>query len=274
MALAALIAMMMGPAPGAADPLQAQDKQDKDIYLMDLGIIIESGKPDSATAAGTLPPGVTRTVMVGKEPPGAAYIESTRELRAILNDLGGKINTLENSLNQDVEAVRLENERLRTLIRKIQIERREADATRDASEAPADRATGPASLPEPQLPVTASYRHIMQAYRAGFFADVVLLYRALDESVLSKEEQLLVSYWCADALFRQGAFDDALQTLEGISFSDHELGDDAVILRGLVCLRQGKSEEALTHFRAILDHYPASEYHRLAELTIKELNNL
>ncbi|MFB0515071.1 MAG: tol-pal system YbgF family protein [Candidatus Neomarinimicrobiota bacterium] len=47
-----------------------------------------------------------------------------------------------------------------------------------------------------------------------------------------------------------------------------------MILQGLIFLRQNKPQEALARFQAIIDQYPSSEYYRLAELTIKELNNL
>ncbi|UCD37603.1 MAG: tetratricopeptide repeat protein [Fidelibacterota bacterium] len=269
-----LAAMMLGLSLGQGIDLKAQDQQDEDIYLPDLGIIIE---PEGSDSIGQIEsPSMMEDVslMVGKEPPGAAFIESTRELRAVLGDLSGKIDTLENSLNQDMESVRLENERLRTLIRKIQANRKEAEVS-EAVDSHHEKA-----LPEPQptasfpIPAESSYQRIFEAYRSGLFTDVIALCQVLERAPLLPEEDIQVAYWCADAYFRQGLFQEALTTLEKVQASDHELKDDAIVLAGLIYLRQGKPDEALSRFQTIVSQYPASDYHRLAELTIKELNQL
>ena len=257
-----------------AGTLAAQDKQDKDVYLIDLGIIIEPGRPDSATGADSLPARGNVGLVIGKEPPGAAYIESTRELRSALDDLGGKINSLENSLDQDMEAVRLENERLRSLIRKIQSDRRASEVTQAVESAPDKVEPSPGETARSPLPDNPGFRHVIQAYRAGRLDDLIRLCQAIDEAAFSPKERVHAAYWCADAYYHRGRFDEALLALEKVPAAYHELGDDVVVLQGLIYLRQGKTREARSRFQTILSQYPASDYQRLAELTIKELSHL
>jgi len=270
--LIAALVLAVSFGPGGA--LAAQDKQEEDVYLMDLGIIIEPGRGDSDAWVDSLPAMDDVGLMVGKEPPGAAFIESTRELRSVLDDLGGKINALESSLNQDVEAVRLENERLRTLIRKIQTSRKENEVPQTVRSAPDEVDPSPGWSARSPLPDNPGYHHVLQAYRAGRLEDLIRLCEVLDESTLSPEERIRVAYWCADAHFHRGQFDEALLVLEKVPAADRELGDDAIVLQGLIYLRQGKPREALSRFQTIVSQYPASEYLRLAELTIRELKHL
>lgn len=268
-----IVALVIGASFGPGGALAAQDKQEEDVYLMDLGIIIEPGRGDSAAWADSLPAMDDVGLMVGKEPPGAAFIESTRELRSVLDDLGGKINALESSLNQDVEAVRLENERLRSLIRKIQTSRKENEVPQTVRSAPDEVDPSPGWSARSPLPDNPGYHHVLQAYRAGRLEDLIRLCEVLDESTLSPEERIRVAYWCADAHFHRGQFDEALMVLKKVPAADRELGDDAIVLQGLIYLRQGKPREALSRFQTIVSQYPASEYLRLAELTIRELKH-
>ncbi len=269
-----MVMLVIGIFVGPGSALAAQDKQDEDVYLMDLGIIIEPGRLDSAAGTDSLPEIGDVGLIVGKEPPGAAYIESTRELRSALDDLSGKINSLENSLDQDMEAVRLENERLRALIRKIQSERKESEVSRAVESAPDWVEPYPGKTARTPLPDNPGFRHVLQAYRAGRLDDLIELCQAIDESAFSTKERVHVAYWCADAYFHRGQFEEALRALEKVPVTDHELGDDAVVLQGLIYLRQGKAQQARSSFQTILSQYPASDYQRLAELTIKELKHL
>ena len=241
----------------------AMAQEDGDVYLLDLGIVIESDSLAGDTAS-------TVILSVNKASAGAAYVESTRELRSVLDELRSKIEVLENSLDQDVDAVRLENQRLRTLIRKIQTERLESGALA----ADADRASAPAPPPEIPLAGKAGYRDILSAYRRGHYDRVGSLCSAIDQAELGQAKRQHVAYWCADANFRTGRYDDALAALENVTGDGGDLQDDAIILRGLIFMRQGRNSEALAQFQTVIDNYPASDYLRLAELTIKELNEL
>ncbi len=258
--------------PCGGTPLAAQDRPEDDLYLLDLGIVIEPGGPDSLGQGADQPPSDIG-LMVGKGPAGAAYVESTKELRYLLEDLGQKINNLENSLDQNMEAVRLENERLRMLIRKIQTQRQSAEVKppKDVPFAGPNLTVEAAhAVPIPDQP---SYHHVFQAYRAGHYDQVLALCRQVDKAAITDDEGVQLAYWCADAYFRTGQFDEALASLDQTVATDHELQDDAIILRGLILLKQGKTHAALTQFETIIQQYPASEYHRLAELTVKELND-
>jgi hypothetical protein len=145
--------------------LFAQNQQEEGVYLPDLGIVIEPESHDSSVISGRAAAGEEVDLLVGTAPPGAAFIESTKELRTVLDNLSGKINELEGSLNNDMDAVRLENERLRSLIRKIQTERKEAEVaqviakTEEVEEKPQIEET-------PQfLSAKPTYRDIIRARR-------------------------------------------------------------------------------------------------------------
>ncbi|MCH7858786.1 MAG: tetratricopeptide repeat protein [Candidatus Marinimicrobia bacterium] len=253
-------------------PLLAQDQQEEDLYLMDLGIVIEPVDPD---ASGVRAAQLTNDIrlMVGKGPAGAAYVASTKELRHLLEDLSQKINHLENSLDQDMEAVRLENARLRALIRKIQTQRQTAEGPppKDGSP-PGSSLTVEAARAVP-IPDQPSYQHVFKAYRAGRYDQVLALCRQVDRAASTPDEGVQLGYWCADAYYRTGQFDEALASLDKTAATDHELQDDAIILRGLILMKQGRTQAARAQFETIIQQYPTSEYHRLAELTAKELNN-
>lgn len=252
--------------------LVAQDQTEGDLYLMDLGIVIEPSGRDSSRRSATQATNDI-SLMVGKGPAGAAYVASTKELRYLLEDLSQKINNLENSLDQDMEAVRLENERLRTLIRKIQTQRQSDDVSPpEAALITRSRLTMEAAPAKP-IPDRPRYHHVFQAYRAGRYDQVLALCRHVEMAAITRDEGVQLAYWRADANFRTGQFDEALASLDKTIAPDHELQDDAIILRGLILLKQGKAQAALTQFETIIQQYPASEYHRLAELTVKELND-
>jgi len=249
--------------------LVAQNEQEENVYLPDLGIIIEPDQGDSSSGSGNV------DLMMGKEPPGADFIESTKELRAVLKDLDGRIDTLDSTLNLDVEAVRLENERLRALIRKIQATRKESEVTTQTREDELLETTSPPIIEAGIMPaVEPSYRAIFLAYGAGRFEEVLLLSDAIDGSVLGEDESIQIGYWRADAFFRLGHFEKAQVVLGKLPASGHELVDDAIVLQGLIYMRQGRPQEAKSRFELIVSRFPSSEYLRLAELTIKELNHL
>ena len=258
----------------AATPVGAQDKDrpSEDVLMMDLGIIIEPDRRDSSGAPleGTSV-GEDVSLLVGKAPPGAEFIATTKQLRSALDDLSGQISSLENSLNQDVEAVRLENERLRSLIRKIQTSRQEEAASRVAERLQAQVAPVP-SVASPKVAGRPAYRQILAAYRSGAYQEVARLCPELDWPVPGGERSTQLAYWWADALFRLGRFDEALTRLEPVAASGGELADDAIILEGLIYLRLGRSGEARSRFETIASQYPTSDYHRLAEMTIRELH--
>ncbi len=240
-------------------------QEQEDVYLMDLGIVIESDNGGGDSSA-------SEVLTISKAPAGAAYVESTRELRSVLDDLRSKIEVLEYSLDEDVQAVRLENLRLRNLIRKIQAERLESEALpADADQSkpePADLAEETAVGSDPV------YRDILVAYRDGQYVRLGRLGRRLDRSRLDPARRAQVAYWCADADFRTGAYDEALLALEDAGTDGSQLQDDVVILRGLIFIKQGQRPEALAQFQKIIDSYPNSDYFRLAEMTIKELHDL
>lgn len=258
--------------PWGGTQLVAQNLPEDDIYLMDLGIVIEPGGQDSSGRSAARLTNDIR-LMVGKGPAGAAYVASTKELRYLLEELSQKINNLENSLDQDMEAVRLENERLRSLIRKIQTQRQPAAVLQPKDDPIAGSQLTVEAAQAVPIPDQPSYHHVFQAYRAGRYDRVLALCRHVDGAASTPDEGVQLAYWCADAYFRTGQFDEALASLDKTVAVDHELQDDAIILRGLILLKQGKTQAARTQFETIIQQYPASEYHRLAELTAKELND-
>ena len=254
--------------------LAAQEPGDEAVLMLDLGIIIEPESADSATRADRVAAGNEIKLLLGTAPPGATFIATTKELRSALDELSGQINSLENSLNQDVEAVRLENERLRSLIRKIQTSRSEEQAARAAARL--KEQTEPArDVAVSQAPPMegATYRAALQTYRSGNYAATIRVGEALNFADLTPEQAAQVAYWHGDALFRLGRLDEALSVLEPALSSGDALVDDAIVLAGLIYMRQGKAAAARSRFEAIVSQHPTSAYHRLAVLTIKELKH-
>lgn len=250
----------------SAAMLQGQNQQSKNIYLPDLGIIIDAERD----SAGTV------NMLLEKQAASAAYMESTRDLRIVLDQLNSKITGLENSLSDDMSAMRLENERLRSMIRKLQSNREEARAMQALQERDAEAL--PVHSSKPQLPArpqeAVSLSTAMVAYLGGQYAELIVVCGRIDDTTLSRDQVAQVSYWCADAHYRQGNFDEALLSLGAKAIDEHELKDDAIILRGLIYVKLGKPDLARTQFETILSHYPTSAYYRLAELTVRELHEL
>lgn len=270
----AMLVLLFALVFGSGQDLGAQNQQEEGVYLPDLGIVIEPESHDSSVISDRAAAGAEVDLLVGTAPPGAAFIESTKELRTVLDDLSGKITEIEGSLNNDLDAVRLENERLRSLIRKIQTERKEAEVTQAmATTQDVEEFNQVEEMPA-FLSSKPTYRDILRVYSAGQYEDVLVLSAAFDESGLDDTRRTQLAYWRADACFRTGQFDAALQFLQQVLAGDHELKDDAIVLQGLVYLRQGQPQRARIFFETIIQDYPTSTYYRLAELTIKELNHL
>ncbi|MEE9161813.1 MAG: hypothetical protein V3U35_02480 [Candidatus Neomarinimicrobiota bacterium] len=253
--------------------LAAQDASTQDVLKLDLGIVIEATGRDSAAAETSEPGDIDVGLTVGKAPPGAEFIATSKELRSTLDALSGQILTLETSLNQDVEAVRLENERLRSLIRKIQTSRKEEQAVAAAGRLEEENQPIEPPAPAHSWLERPGYRQVMLAYRNGSYRETAAMCAALDKSTLLPEQATQVAYWWADALFREGRFDDALRILQPLAAASAKLGDDAIVLEGLIYLRQGKPGLARSRYEDIVSRYPASEYYRLAQLNLRELND-
>ena len=248
-----------------------QEDKRQDVYLPDLGIIIDSRAGSTSTTE----------ILIGKQAASAAYMESTQELRRLLGELSTKITGLESSLDEDMAAMRLENGRLRSLIQRLQSDR-ERERSQRAAQVPApagplpDRFVAGPDVVTATRPASRSVQmsDIMAAYLAGDFAAVAGLCENIDETVLPPRQATQLAYWSADAHFRLGEFDAALLSLGAIVNEQHELWDDAIVLKGLVYLKLGRADQAREQFEAILNHYPASDYYRLAGLTVRELHAL
>ena len=250
--------------------LGQKDKK-QDVYLPDLGIIIDSGEGSTSTT----------DIILEKQAASAAYMESTRELRTLLGELSAKITGLESSLDEDMAAMRLENGRLRSLIQRLQADREKERTQRLAQgRQPADPSPGrftaktesAGAVRVPSGSVRMS--DIMAAYVSGDDAAVAGLCGNIDDTTLPQHQATQLAYWCADARFRLGDFDAALLSLGAIVDEQHELWDDAIVLKGLVYLKLGRADQARGQFEAIINHHPASDYYRLAELTVRELHTL
>ncbi|MCK4578744.1 MAG: hypothetical protein KAU50_08130, partial [Candidatus Marinimicrobia bacterium] len=190
--------------------LGGQDSDRKDLYLPDLGIIIE----DSSAAKPGADPESEVNLKVRKGIAGAAYVESTQELRTALEELSAKITELEHSLDNDVDAVHLENERLRSMLRKLQSA--ESQPTDASTDQPAESDLSQASDDEAAEVGASSSQDILKAYLAGNFDGVVSLCREQEDNDLNPELQIQIGYWCANSLFRTGRFDEALLALESL----------------------------------------------------------
>ncbi|MFC1480898.1 tetratricopeptide repeat protein [Candidatus Neomarinimicrobiota bacterium] len=243
-----------------------QSEESGDMLLLDLGIVIESS---DSTATGSRKN--DESLNISSMPGGAAYVQSTRELRSVLDELRSQIAQLESSLDGNVDEVRLENQRLRELLSKLQEEDVVPVDQSDEIVADLKKREVPVESPQELYQVPTDWHEVMKAYRAGDYPAVVVLCDALPEAVPDHEQPDQVAYWCGDAYFSVGQLERALQILESITTEDSPVQDDAIILTGLILMQQGRANEARDHFQRIIDYYPESDYHRLAGLTLKEL---
>lgn len=247
-----------------------QEKKQDDLYLMDLGIIIE---PETQRIEDSLAAQAEVNMLVARGTAGAAYVTSAQELRLLLDDLTSKLSTLENSLDTDLESMRLENSRLRTLIRQLQDGRGSGAPQRTENEisiltaikAEADHQ--PTSSP-------ATFRQVLEAYLGGHYRQVIRYGRGLKTPDLPADQRHLVQYWQADAWFRLGQYEKALDFLAADTPAGHSLEDDHLVLRALVYMKMGQHELAREQFQDLITKYPDSKYRRLAEMTNRELHAL
>lgn len=245
-------------------PLKAQEKQSGSVYIPDLGIVIDA-QPDTTN---------TVNMMMQTQSASAAYMESTRELRNMLGQLSGQIENLESSLGEDMAAMSLENNRLRSLIGRLQADREKERANALPLVPAVPSEARPQSAQRVESTDAFDMGAIMAAYVAGRYAEVLQRSAGVDEAALPSATATQLAYWRADANFRLGRFDEALLSLGSMRKSDHALGDDALILRGLVYMKQGKGALARSQFEAIISQYPTSDYYRLAEMTLREIHEL
>ena len=241
--------------------------------MLHLGVTIEPHDPDASAAdSQLLPADLSRAdLVIGQEAPGAAVIASTKELQSVLDDLGAKIGSLESSLNQDLEALQTENERLRALIRNMQRRRQDFAAPQVGPENPP--AAG-ATLSAQSPPAKVSFRQVLQAYQQGDDDLVTLLAPHVKPGQLTPAQTRSLHYWLADARFRLGRFNEARQALEPVLTGQHPLRDDAIVLHGLILLQLGQDHAALAQFLTIVDQFPDSDYLRLAKMAAAQLTAL
>jgi len=255
-------AFMMGIVPEAI----GQTNESGDILLLDLGIVIESSDSTSTESNKR-----TGSLSISSMPGGAAYVQSTKELHSVLDELRSQIAQLELSLDGDVDEVRLENQRLRELLSKLQEENVTPVDQSDQIVDDLKKREVPVESPPELYQVPADWREVMKAYRAGNYSAVITLCDALPEVLLNNGQPDQVAYWCGAAYFSEGQLKSALEMLKAITAENSPVQDDAIILTGLILIKQGRAIEARDHFQRIIDYYPESDYHRLAGLTLKEL---
>jgi TolA-binding protein len=252
----------MGIVPEAI----GQSKESDDVLLLDLGIVIESSDSISTESNKR-----TESLSFSSMPGGAAFVQSTKELRSVLDELRSQIAQLESSLDGDVDEVRLENQRLRELLSKLQEGNAVPVDQPDQIVDDLKKREVPVESPPELYQVPVDWREVMKAYRAGNYSAVVTLCDALPEVLLSNGEPNQVTYWCGAGYFSVGQLESALEILKSITTEKSPVQDDAIILTGLILMKQGHAIEARNQFQRIIDYYPESDYHRLAGLTLKEL---
>ncbi|MCH8327759.1 MAG: tetratricopeptide repeat protein [Candidatus Marinimicrobia bacterium] len=246
-------------------PLMGQKEESGSVYLPDLGMVIDS-QPDTTNSVNLL---------MQKQATSAAYMESTKELRRMLQQLSGQIEGLESSLDEDMAAVSLENNRLRSLIGRMQ-------ADREMERANSALPHAPVTSPEPMEQAAASpaafkavdMGAVLTAYVGGRYSEVLRLCSGIDAAELPASTATQLAYWCAEANFRLGHFDAAIMSLGGMRDNNHALKDDALVLRGMIFMKQGKRALARTQFETLINRHPSSDYLRLAEMTLREIHVL
>lgn len=261
-----------------------------DIFFLDLGIVIEPSTGNETYNRKVAAPSTETAFRIKKVQSGSVYVSTSKEMLAALERINQRIATLEQSLQTEVQALRMENQELRTMLTdyletpveepplpEVPLEEDEL-APAFLSDEPVVRELPIAEVPPPiTLPAPPSRTFDQTAYMSAVFAyqreDYVTAlnyfsHLALDQAPPQVADNIL--YWMADAYQQLGNYDEALALLEQVVGRENSPRvDDALVQQGLIYRRLGQDSLSLSAFKQVVTNYPSSEYVKLAQLELK-----
>lgn len=262
-----------------------------DIFFLDLGIVIEPGTGKEEVNRLIKAPPERVKFFLDKEPSGSVFMASTREMHETLARISERIDALEKAFHQEIGTVREENEQLREMVADLLAREPiipsqplsppisiapappgvEVKSLEPSEPEPEDVVVDDVVTEEPELPfnkmgyMNAVFAYQREDYRTALDQFLRLYIRGQDHITWGN-----VLYWIADCYYQLGDYRKALDTLEEIRpLARSDKQDDALVLSGLSYRQMGRENEALEAFDHIVQHYPDSEYFKLARLELR-----
>jgi tetratricopeptide (TPR) repeat protein len=256
-----------------------------EIYLLDLGVVIEPSSGDVVYNRHIESPSKEVNIRVKQVKSGTLNTIANQELLTAIDRINTRLMNLETSFHNEVMVLVSENIKLQQILTDLSI---------PALEKP-DLPEINMTLIDPQilenieikeLPIVKSIvlvlpeqpnRFDMDLYMAGMYAyqcgNLATALHCFDDlnlqsADLDKIENVL--YWKADAYLQMHDYERALTVLdELLSYKKSDMVDDALVKKGLLYKDQGDLGLALNSFKKVVVGHPESEYLRLATLEIK-----
>ncbi|MFQ6611653.1 MAG: tol-pal system YbgF family protein [Fidelibacterota bacterium] len=265
---------------------QTESTSLSEIFFLDLGIVIEPVKGNETYSRLVEKPSQEVTFRVKKVNSGSVYMASSKEMLAALERINQRIEILERSFTAEMNTIKHENRELRQSIAELrsdQVEEIKPLQLAEKVEPPViiDQ-ENPEELPDEEiqeLPPASNPMPIFNQsrYMAGVFAYQREDYRValekfyqLDLAAANPKTAENVLYWMADSHARLGEIQKALEILDQVVETGSQRNDDALIQKGLIYRRLGKESMALAAFTDVVNHYPQSEYVRLAQIELRK----
>lgn len=287
-----LVVVLAGQSPSSGGSQSVGD----DIFFLDLGIVIEPGTGKEEVNRLIKAPPEKVNFFLDKEPAGSVFMASTREMQKTLTRISERIDALENAFHEEMGSVRKDNKELRDMVADLLtreplipsppasplvsstvptlpgVEKPEGSDESDLSDQ-SDQSDQPdLASGEPVLAfnkmgyMNAVFAYQREDYRAALDHFLRLYIQGQDHTTWGN-----VLYWISDCYYRLGDYRKALDTLgelRPLVRSDKQ--DDALVLTGLVHRQMGHEIQALEAFDHIVQHYPDSEYFKLASMELRK----
>jgi len=264
---------------------QQQSSRLSDVFLLDLGIVIEPTAGNESYSRLIKSPSNEVAIKIKKVKSGTTDYLSNQKLLVAIEQINSRIISLETSLQNELIALKSENTELKGLLA----------ASIPVIEKPS-RPRVSLRVDEPQsfdnlvlveLPVVKSialvqpdpfienfddniYMTGMYAYQCGNFATALHCFDNLNLQSAEIEKVENILYWTADIYLQIRDYDNALTTLDKLlKYKKSDMIDDALVKKGLMYKKLGSIDLAMNTFKKVVVGHPESEYSRLAALEIK-----
>ena len=111
-------------------------------------------------------------------------------------------------------------------------------------------------------------------FQEGKYKESLYYFEKLNSSTnLKEEEREKINYLRANALFQIGEHQKSQNILENLIKNKNTVGDDALVLLGMIFKKRGNKKKALELFTQILNEYPNSEFIESAKIQQRILLN-
>ena len=264
---------------------QQQSSRLSDVFLLDLGIVIEPTAGNESYSRLIESPSDEVAIRIKQVKSGTTDYLSNQKLLVAIEQINSRIISLETSLQNELIALKSENTELKGLLA----------ASIPVIEKPS-RPRVSLRVDEPQsfdnlvlveLPVVKSitlvqpdpfienfddniYMTGMYAYQCGNFTTALHCFDNLNLQSAEIEKVENILYWTADIYLQIRDYDNALTTLNKLlEYKKSDMIDDALVKKGLMYKKLGSIDLAMNTFKKVVVGHPDSEYSRLAALEIK-----